>query len=112
MGPVAGDGSRLRHGMDPLGRMDPLTLGPCCSSSSRTSTMRPVTACAMNAFPVQTPETSSVTRVRSIQSFCAQPVAKTSAAARNAQMAHIGAAQDLVNDVGSLPDGIYVVVPV
>jgi len=31
--------------------------------------------------PVQTPDTSVVTRVRSIQSFCAQPLANTQATA-------------------------------
>src|SRR5215471_14503814 len=53
--------------------MNPLTVDPCCSSSNK--------SCWLFATEVvvsHVPVTSTVTSVRSIQSFCAQPIKDTS----------------------------------
>src|SRR5205823_12749483 len=65
----------------PRHRMYPVTFGPCCSNSKRTSSL--IAGCASQLFmvPCQTPVTSTVTSVRSIQSERAQPEPNASAAA-------------------------------
>jgi hypothetical protein len=57
----------------------PLTFGPCCYNSSLASPPLPVLSCDM--APRQTPDTSTVTSVRSIQSVLAQPIPTRSVAA-------------------------------
>src|SRR5215813_2101380 len=66
-------------------RTNPLTFDPCCSSSNESSG-EPLAVAALATLPYQVPVTSTVTRVLSIQSFCAQPELNRTVAAISTQV--------------------------
>jgi hypothetical protein len=61
----------------------PLTVDPCCFSSNTTSRAPAAPPTAAPMLPDQVPVTSTVTSVRSIQSFCAQPALIVSIVAKS-----------------------------
>src|SRR5215468_10813893 len=78
----APDDAPIKDADRPPVRKLPATRAPSCLRSNRRSSMAPME-------PAQAPVTFSVTRVRSIQSFCAQPAVTASAMTRRAHAAVI-----------------------
>src|SRR5215469_12633888 len=93
----APDDAPIKEADRPPVRKLPATRAPSCLRSNRRSSMAPME-------PAHAPVTFSVTRVRSIQSFCAQPAVDVSAMVRRAHTAAIFTACSAARRMATRPD--------